>query len=129
MAAAIRAPQYLSLEPALRCPNRRCQRHAGNIVSDLLTLSCAACGAIWWATRLRPGNVRAQLLEDFGDASFVDYLICMYELPESIDRPLYWQVWIRRDEEIAIANAMPSTSIRDRARIFFHQIVAGHRQQ
>ncbi|HEY7236533.1 MAG TPA: hypothetical protein VH539_20395 [Gemmatimonadaceae bacterium] len=128
MAAAIRAPQLLSLEPVLRCPNRRCLRRADEIDADVLTMRCRQCSAEWWATRLRPGNIRAQLLEDFGDESFVDYLIGMYELPESIDRPMYWQVWTRRDGQVAIANAMPATSIRDRARIFFHQLVSGHRQ-
>lgn len=128
-ALAIRPPQFLSLEPVPRCPNRRCARYPTHDVnSDLLVFACQRCSARWWATRFAPGDIRPQLLEDYGgDESFVDYLMGMFELPLSIGRPMYWQVWISIDDHAALAKAMPSARVRDHARAFFLRLVTWHR--
>lgn len=95
-------PRFLSLEPILCCPNRRCRLRVFNVDADHgpLGLRCSekkGCGTKWWATRLQPGNVRAQLLADLeGDEgpeeAVIDEMIRMYGLPEEISEPLWWQI-------------------------------------
>jgi hypothetical protein len=51
------------------------------------------CGAHWWATKLQAGSVREQLLEDYdGDSALVAHLMVHFGLPESIDRPMFWEI-------------------------------------
>jgi hypothetical protein len=98
-----RPPTIRSLEPSLRCPDRRCRRLVFSVDAEIgsLAVKCEAprCGAHWWATRLQAGDVRAQLLVDFEENEYlVDSLMTLFDLPQFIDRPLWWQVWLTGNE-------------------------------
>jgi hypothetical protein len=57
------------------------------------------CGARWWATRLDAGIVRDQLLAAFeGETAIVDRLMVEYDLPLTIERTMWWQIWLTGNE-------------------------------
>lgn len=98
----------LSLVPFLCCP--ACNRQVGLSLTELYVggITCKRCGAHWWATRLRAGDVRAQLLADFeGDADLVNHLMTLFGLPERISESKFWQVllngqqWYRYSQDAA----------------------------
>lgn len=94
-------PRFLSLEVKLRCPNRRCQRFVFELDAEQYTgaLKCPKCGSRWWAFRLAAGDVRRQLLDNFeGDEDVVDTMMALYEVPVSLDRPMFWQIWLSGNE-------------------------------
>lgn len=93
----------LSLEPVLRCPARQCGRVLIDVELELgstTALRCPRkkCRSHWWATHLEAGNIRQQLLDDFEDETVVDQLMGVFGLPLTIDRPMYWQVWLTGEE-------------------------------
>ena len=99
-----RPPLFLSLEPVLRCPNRRCYKIPFGVASDLLTITCDHCQAHWWANRLEAGDVRSQIRAQFdGDELFVQLLDAL-EAPERIDTPMYWQLWISGHDQYSFTN-------------------------
>lgn len=86
----VSTPISLSLSPFLRCP--ACRKGHRGITGALLTLKCERCGAHWWATWFEAGDIRAQVLEQFGgDPIFVE-LLDMLDAPTAIDQPMYWQL-------------------------------------
>lgn len=94
-----RPPAFLSLEPIIRCPNRRCGEIPYGQRGDLLTYQCAKCGARWWANRFAAGDIRSQIRAQFdGNESFVELLDAL-GAPERIDKPMYWQLWISGNEQ------------------------------
>jgi hypothetical protein len=123
-----RPPLFLSLEPILRCPDRRCYKPAYHVSGDLLTLKCQHCGRVhWWATRLRAGVIRDQVRDDFdGDDRFVallDYL----EAPATIAEPMFWQIWLTGAEQHDMTNKRDQAGILERSLRFVRSISLPHR--
>lgn len=122
----ITTPRFLSLEPVLRCPDRRCHRmvFAKDPEIYLGGLTCDRCGAHWWATRLQAGNVREQLLHDYeGEAFLVAQLMILFGLPETIEQPMFWQVWLSGNEWYRY-NKDTSSGIRSRSKALLQRVVS-----
>jgi hypothetical protein len=83
------------VEPVLRCP--ACGKMAIDCDPDSFTgtMRCEAkrCRAHWWATVLRAGDVRAQLMADFdGDEAAVKLIMARFDLPTHLTTHIFWQV-------------------------------------
>lgn len=118
------APRFLSLEPVLRCPDRRCKKIVFiNPEVYLGGLTCAKCGGHWWATRLQPGSVRQQLLNDYdGDEFLVAQLMALFELPETIETPMFWQVWLTGNQ-LYHYNTDAGSGVRGRSKALLQSVV------
>lgn len=118
-----RRPQnLLSLSPVLRCPYRRCEYLASGLSGDLLTVSCRKCGGHWWAMRLEPGDVRAQLRRHFNEDDTVVEFLDALGAPATLAEPMYWQVCISKDEHYQFVSTAARRGMPDRTRDFFRSI-------
>lgn len=118
-----RPPLILSLEPVLRCPNRRCGKIAYGISGDLITYSCKSCPAHWWATRLDAGDIRAQIRAAFdGNELFVE-LLDKLGAPERIETPMFWQLWISGHEQYQFTDKSKLSGILIRSHELIRKLV------
>lgn len=117
---ANRPPQFLSLEPVLRCPNPRCGRAVNaRLHVELLTITCKHCGAHWWATRLAAGDIRSQMRAAFdGNEVFVELLDTL-GAPERVEQPVFWQLWLSGNEHYHLTNVSIPGGILQRS----HELV------
>jgi hypothetical protein len=90
---------FLSLEPVLKCPNRRCERIANGLSADLITVSCKSCGTHWWATWLEAGDIRSQLRAQFDGNELFVQLLDSLGAPERIESPAFWQIWLSGNDQ------------------------------
>lgn len=123
-----RPPVFLSLEPIIRCPNRRCQAIAYDVSGDLITLKCARCGWHWWANRFDAGDIRAQVRAQFdGNELFVELLDAI-GAPERIDQPMFWQLPISGNEKYQFTDRTKPGGILARSHHFVRKLVGLHRR-
>lgn len=123
-----RPPFIPSLEPYVRCPNRRCGLRA-RATGDLLVLTCENkhCRAHWWATRLEAGDIRSQIRAAFdGNEHFVEVMDA-FGLPERIDRPMYWQIWLSGGDKFAMSDESKIGSLLVRTHAMMKRLVGLHR--
>jgi hypothetical protein len=125
-------PRLLSLEPLLRCPNRRCGEIVLNVNPEMGTSAVyrcerKKCRSHWWAKRLEPGDVRAQLLVDYEDPDIVDWQMRLWKLPDTIPRSMYWQVWLS-GEEFHSFNTDQSTGRLGRSTTLFQKMIDIYRR-
>jgi hypothetical protein len=119
-------PLFLSLEPILRCPNRRCRLVARGLSVDLLAITCLNkhCRTHWWATRLEAGDIRSQVRAQFdGNELFVE-LLDRLGAPERIDQPMYWQLWIDGSERHRFTDRTVSGNLLVRTHELIRKLVA-----
>lgn len=111
------APRVLSLELVLRCPacGKMAFRQDPELYRGAMTCESKKCDCHWWAFRLKPGSIRGQLLEAFDDLMFVAELMDSFGLPDTIARPMFWQIqltgseWYRYNNDRELPS--PSTAL------------------
>lgn len=122
-----RPPLFLSLETAIKCPNRRCGKVA-HINSELVAMKCAHCGWHWWATQLAAGDIRSQIRSQFdGNELFVE-LLDILGAPERIDEPMYWQIPVSGHERYRLTDRSKLGALLEQSHELIRKLVERYRR-
>jgi hypothetical protein len=119
-----RPPLFLSLEPVLKCPNRRCERIAYGLSADLITVSCKSCGTHWWATRLEAGDIRSQIRAQFDGNELFVTLLDQVGAPERIDQPMFWQLWLSGNDQYQFTDRTRAGGILARSHALVRKLIS-----